>query len=88
LRPSKIPCNWQRGLICTIVERVLTKRKAELKTLERDTALLERIASPSPRISYDQGIELLQVPDLRSSREEISEAETRLFSPRNSSQRK
>lgn len=48
------------GLICTIVERVLTKRKAELKTLERDTSLLEKMAKPFPRISYDQGIELLK----------------------------
>jgi asparaginyl-tRNA synthetase len=48
------------GLICAIVERVLTKRKAELQTLERDRSILEKIVSPFPRISYDQGIELLR----------------------------
>src|SRR3954471_12066954 len=34
------------GLILAIVERILTDRQEELKTLERDTAKLEAISSP------------------------------------------
>ena len=44
-----------------IVGRVLERRSAELKTLERDTSKLERAAeTPYPRISYDEAIERLQ----------------------------
>ena len=44
-----------------IVGRVLERRSAELKTLERDTAKLERsAAAPYPRISYDEAIERLK----------------------------
>jgi asparaginyl-tRNA synthetase len=44
-----------------IVGRVLERRGAELKTLERDTAKLERAAeAPYPRISYDEAIERLK----------------------------
>ena len=44
-----------------IVGRVLERRGAELKTLERDTAKLERsAAAPYPRVSYDEAIERLK----------------------------
>ncbi len=44
-----------------IVGRVLERRGAELKTLERDTTKLERSAqTPYPRISYDEAIERLK----------------------------
>src|SRR6266566_3790272 len=44
-----------------IVGRVLERRGAELKTLERDTTKLERAAeTPYPRISYDEAIERLK----------------------------
>lgn len=44
-----------------IVGRVLERRAAELKTLERDTTRLERAAgTPYPRISYDEAIERLK----------------------------
>jgi asparaginyl-tRNA synthetase len=44
-----------------IVGRVLERRGAELKTLERDTTKLERAAAaPYPRISYDEAIERLK----------------------------
>ncbi len=42
-----------------IVQTVLKNRSAELKTLERDTAKLERVRRPFPRISYDQAVEIL-----------------------------
>ncbi|MGQ9671681.1 MAG: asparagine--tRNA ligase [Candidatus Aminicenantales bacterium] len=47
-------------LILFIVERVLTKRRAELEILERDPAPLERIAKPFPRVTYEEAVRLLQ----------------------------
>ncbi len=47
-------------LILFIIERVLTRRKAELEILERDPAPLERIAKPFPRLTYEEAIRLLQ----------------------------
>jgi asparaginyl-tRNA synthetase len=38
----------------------LENRKLELKTLERDTAPLEKIVPPFPRISYDEAARLLK----------------------------
>ncbi len=44
-----------------IVRRVLERRAAELKALERDTARLEPAAqTPYPRITYDEAIERLK----------------------------
>jgi asparaginyl-tRNA synthetase len=48
------------GLILFIVERVLARRKSELQTLERDTSVLEKIARPFPRLSYDEAVEILR----------------------------
>ena len=48
------------GLILAIVERVLNDRKEELKTLERDVSILESIASPFPRVHYDDAVKMLQ----------------------------
>ena len=42
-----------------IVERVLTRRAAELKTIQRDTAKLESIKPPFPRLSYDEAVAML-----------------------------
>lgn len=43
-----------------IVERVLASRQAELRVLERDVSLLERVRAPFPRITYEEGISRLQ----------------------------
>jgi asparaginyl-tRNA synthetase len=44
-----------------LVQRVLEKHAAELKNvLERDTAKLEQVAPPFPRITYDEAIARLQ----------------------------
>ncbi|HXG64843.1 MAG TPA: asparagine--tRNA ligase [Blastocatellia bacterium] len=43
-----------------IVHRVLENRRAELKELERDTAPLEKIARPFPRLPYDDAVKMLQ----------------------------
>ena len=48
------------GLILAIVERVLQDRGQELATLERDTAVLEAIKGPFPRLHYDEAVKLLQ----------------------------
>ena len=48
------------GLICFILERVLTRRKPQLEVLERNVAALERISRPFPRLSYDDAVKKLQ----------------------------
>jgi len=48
------------GLICFIVERVLTKRRAQLEVLERDISVLEKIKKPFPRLSYDEAVKKMQ----------------------------
>jgi asparaginyl-tRNA synthetase len=47
-------------LVASVVARVLDRRRRELATLERDTAKLERVKIPFPRISYDEAVELLK----------------------------
>jgi asparaginyl-tRNA synthetase len=48
------------AMILFIVDRVLSDRKEELKTLERDTSVLEAINSPFPRLHYDDAVKMLQ----------------------------
>ena len=43
-----------------ILRRVLEKRKEELKVLERDIEVLEKVTLPFPRLSYDEAINRLQ----------------------------
>jgi len=47
-------------LVASIVGRVLDRRRAELKTLGRDTSRLERVRAPFPRISYDEAVAILK----------------------------
>jgi asparaginyl-tRNA synthetase len=49
----------QEQFVSAIVGRVLERRAEDLKTLERDTAVLERCVPPFPRISYDDAIKLI-----------------------------
>ncbi len=42
------------------VERILEKRKKELKILERDISKLEKIKKPFPRITYKQAVEIIR----------------------------
>jgi asparaginyl-tRNA synthetase len=46
--------------LSAIAARVLDERKEELKVLERDTAKLEAIIPPFPRLHYDEAVRLLQ----------------------------
>lgn len=43
-----------------IVTRVLENRQEELKAIERDTSVLEKIKAPFPRITYSEGIDILK----------------------------
>jgi len=49
----------EEQLTAYIVGRALEERAEELKALERDTSLLERVQAPFPRISYDEALLLL-----------------------------
>jgi asparaginyl-tRNA synthetase len=42
-----------------LVERVLTRRAADLKVIQRDTTKLEAIKTPFPRLSYDDAVAML-----------------------------
>ena len=48
------------ALVAAVVARVLDRRRAELDILERDTAALERVRAPFPRISYDEAVAILK----------------------------
>jgi asparaginyl-tRNA synthetase len=43
-----------------IVQTVLRKKAAELKTLERDTTFLQKVQRPLPRITYDEAVDILR----------------------------
>ncbi len=47
-------------LILFILERVLAARKHDLEVLERDTAKLEAIVKPFPRLTYDEALPKLK----------------------------
>jgi len=48
------------GLILHIARSVLSERRAELETLERDVNKLEEIKAPFPRLHYDDCVKMLQ----------------------------
>lgn len=50
----------QEQFVSAIVQRVLERRAADLRVLERDTAVLERCLPPFPRISYDDALRLIE----------------------------
>ena len=47
------------NLVASVVARVLDRRSKELTFLERDTAALERVQTPFPRITYDEATMIL-----------------------------
>jgi len=51
--------NLAERLVTNVVARVLDKRAAELKFLERDTTKLEAVKTPFPRMTYDDAARLL-----------------------------
>jgi asparaginyl-tRNA synthetase len=52
-------CDLAEDFLCSIIARVLDKRRSELEVLERDTSALERVRKPFPRIRYAEAIEIL-----------------------------
>ena len=52
--------------VVALVARALDRCRAELKTLERDTARLETIRKPFPRMTYDEAAALLLRPDVQA----------------------
>lgn len=51
--------DMEEQFVSAIVQRVLERHRMELDILERDTAPLERVVAPFPRISYDEAVERL-----------------------------
>ena len=47
-------------MVLYVLDRVLDRRREELKLLDRDTATLERVSRPFPRITYDEAVERLK----------------------------
>jgi asparaginyl-tRNA synthetase len=50
----------QEDFICYIVKQVLEKCSDNLKALERDISLLEKVVAPFHRMTYTEGIEILK----------------------------
>jgi asparaginyl-tRNA synthetase len=48
------------NLLAAVVARVLEKNRTQLEILERDTAALERVVPPFPRITYTEAAEILE----------------------------
>jgi asparaginyl-tRNA synthetase len=52
-------CDLAEEFVVALVARVLDRCAEDLKVLERDTAPLERVAGPFPRITYTEAVEKL-----------------------------
>ncbi|HEX7186215.1 MAG TPA: asparagine--tRNA ligase [Thermoanaerobaculia bacterium] len=52
-------CDLAEEFVGYLVGRVLDRSREELKILERDTAKLESVVPPFPRITYTQAVEIL-----------------------------
>jgi asparaginyl-tRNA synthetase len=50
----------QEDFLSYLVRRCLERRPEELKVLERDTAPLERVVAPFPRVEYSDAVKILQ----------------------------
>lgn len=50
----------QEQMVTHIVKQVLSNRRKELETLERDTDALEKVLTPFPRISYSEALDILK----------------------------
>ncbi len=46
--------------ISYIVQRCVERRRADLQTIGRDVAKLEKVEPPFPRVSYDEAVKMLQ----------------------------
>ncbi len=66
LEPEMAWYDWRRNmevqeqLVACVVQGVLRTRRPDLEALGRDLAKLEAVATPFPRMSYDEAIEALR----------------------------
>lgn len=49
----------QEEMVTYVVQRVLERRADDLKTIGRDTSMLEKVKAPFPRITYTEAVEML-----------------------------
>ena len=63
----------EEQFVSYIVQTCLRERAQELALLERDTAALERVAPPFPRLSYDEALEMLRQIRGEAVDEEVKE---------------
>src|SRR3989475_5194178 len=77
---SEANMRLQEEFVCHIVARCLERRKTELTELERDTAPLERVRPPFPRISYTDAVAKLTAlgSDMAWGRDQAGDDETLL----------
>ncbi len=54
----------EEQFVSYIVQTVLQKRATELRALDRDTARLEKVLPPFPRITYDEAVSILTKADV------------------------
>ncbi len=54
--------DWAEQLVCTMIKEALARHSEDLALLGRDTAPLEKVVSPFPRITYTEAVELLHAP--------------------------
>jgi len=47
-------------LVACVVQRVLSRRRADLQALQRDVSKLEACTPPFPRLSYDEAVKILK----------------------------
>ena len=52
-------CDLAEEFVVSLVGRILDRCKEDLKALERDVSKLEAVASPFPRITYDEAVKIL-----------------------------
>ena len=52
--------DMEEAFISYIVQRCLEERANELEVLERDTAMLEKVTPPFPRITYDDALDRIK----------------------------
>ncbi len=57
---SEANMKLQEDFVSFLVQRVVERRGAELKELERDTSKLEKVKAPFPRIDYTDAVEILK----------------------------
>jgi asparaginyl-tRNA synthetase len=65
-------------LVSYIVGRCLERCRAELDALERDTARLEKVTAPFPRITYERAADILMRPEAQAR---MKEAGAPAFTP-------